>query len=418
MKSKIETHRIAHSRLFPLVVIAGFAVVGASLYAFSSAATVDNPTGTADYCRLENNITAIYGWAHDNQAKANSNPKVQVVVGTQSVTVNTSINGYRDNAINDYLTSNGYTPTSQYGFKASFSGIYKGSAPNISGTIINNGAGANKALRVNTGTTIPNAANGGAYFANNKVPDACLPSRPIIPGPGPTPTPTPIPTPNAPTKKPPTPTTKTPAPSPTPETPTATLPTSPNFSLNITLKNKGEALSGITVKLSENEEEAVTSSEGVATFPGLTEASYTIRFDYENNTYEHVLGISTDEMSQAVVEQTVEVSELAPLDQDNQQTDQSAAPKKSGHGWLVVFITLLIAGIIGIIIYVRKRRSGTSTQDYSYPLTTVDTPPQMDQATPPQNPVNNAGVSLKDMVVESMREEAARHHKDDKDHQA
>ncbi len=184
MKHKNKTKKISHvlgSRFLPIVTIATFAVVGTVIVAFSRAATTaDNPVGSADFCRLNGTTTEIYGWAHDGQAGVSDNPKVTLTVGPKSTAVATNIPNYKDAAINTYLQNRSIATASRYGFKANFTGIYKGTAPAISGTLINVGAGANQPLNIFVGTTTTSSGS-NYYFVGKKVPDACLPPKPAPP---------------------------------------------------------------------------------------------------------------------------------------------------------------------------------------------------------------------------------------------
>src|ERR1044071_1061698 len=138
---KHKTKKLSYvlgNKFFPVVSIATFAVVGTIIVAFSQAAVdKNNPIGSADYCKLEGSTTAIYGWAHDGNSGSGQTPKVRVVAGSKSVEVWTNLPSGKDAAINANLANQGIATGSNYGFKAAFSGIYKGSAPTVSGTIFN-----------------------------------------------------------------------------------------------------------------------------------------------------------------------------------------------------------------------------------------------------------------------------------------
>jgi cell division septation protein DedD len=191
-----------------LVVMIGVGVLGAQHLGSSSAATATyshDAFGNADYCVLEGSNTVLYGWAHDPDAPAGAQPNVTVKVGATTTTVNSSVSGYRDAAINDYISRYypGMPTSSVYGWRVSLSGLYKGGSYAVSGTVLNYGTGANGVLAINTGTQIA----GSHFTASKTVPDACLATKPIVPTPAPIPTPTPTPAPSTP--KPTTPTKST-----------------------------------------------------------------------------------------------------------------------------------------------------------------------------------------------------------------
>ena len=169
---------------FAVSVIAAFGIVGMHYVGQSSAINTqqpDNPFGYADYCTLENNQTVIYGWQHDTNAPAGALPSVTVRVGSSSVTTATDVSGYRqakiDATIKYYFPS---MPTSSvYGFRAAFSGLYKGTSNPISGTGINYGPGNDVALDINTFNDFSDEGAPKQYFVNSVIPDACLADKPV-----------------------------------------------------------------------------------------------------------------------------------------------------------------------------------------------------------------------------------------------
>lgn len=171
-----------------------FGAVGALLLGLTFAGTNPNPTGFADYCTLEGNNTVIYGWGHDDDAPSGAAPSVTIRLGAgASVTVPTDRSGYYDSLINQYLSNQGYTTSDTYGFRAQFSGIYKGSSPTIDGTVLNYGDGTDDILHINTSGNVAPYSN----FSGGKVPDACLANAPVpvLPQPTPSSVPKPVPKP-------------------------------------------------------------------------------------------------------------------------------------------------------------------------------------------------------------------------------
>lgn len=161
-----------------LLFIMIFGAGGALLAGLSFAGSQSSPIGFADYCSLESNNTVIYGWAHDEDAPAGSAPSVTIQLSNgKSITVPTDRAGYRDSQINQYVSAKGYATSSVYGFRAQFSDSYKGTAPSISGTILNYGAGGNVELGINDiygpvdGSSLP-------YFPERQIPDSCLATAP------------------------------------------------------------------------------------------------------------------------------------------------------------------------------------------------------------------------------------------------
>lgn len=474
MKSKHKTQKIkrsTQSKLFPVLAIIAFAAIGTVLLASSKAATGvnNNPVGTADYCRLEGNTTVIYGWGHDSQAGAADNPRVNVTIGSKTFRTATSIDGYRNADINAFLNSNNYIAASKYGFRATFTGIYKGSSPTISGTIENVQEGVNQAMRINQSTAIAGSHPDKYYFGGNKVPDACLVSAPVvvtpptdppIPSPDPNPTPTPTPSPTGPSNNNPTRT-------PPPKTNTGTATTAPantppsdvKLTLNLTLKNNDEILSNIDVKLEGAGTSATTNDAGLVSFTNLAPGEYYAQFDYKDNSYEQTIEVSSTGVLASTIDKTINVSELQPVtkEESTESSDSEAAeaPQKSRTG-LVIFLVFLLLAVVGAVVFIiKKRRSsgdgyGSTTMNFSdySPPAPVSTPapvhtpteplahaaahtpahspkppvhtpppnvPQTPLPTTPQLPhQSTAGVSLKDLVLQSMREEAARRNENNK----
>lgn len=169
------------------------------LYSFSfgadhvNAAYSNNPAGFADSCALENNTTVLYGWAYDPNSATTPGvlPYVNVTVAGGVHTTASDRVGYRDAQINAWI--NGVYPgaptSSVYGWRMPLSGLYKGSRNTISGVVVNNGAGANAALGINTGSPVDGDAS-KPYFAGGVIPDVCLGT---VPAPAPAPAPTPAP---------------------------------------------------------------------------------------------------------------------------------------------------------------------------------------------------------------------------------
>ena len=438
MSEKNKTKKLSHTLgkgFLPAVSIMTFAVVGASILALSHAATGDNPVGSIDYCTLENNVTTIYGWASDGQAAGtSSSPYVTVKVGSYTSPKLPTNRDYKESAIDSYLSSRGMPTASHYGFRTQLtSTVYqKGSAPTISGTIYNVGVGANQPINVYAGTATSKSSGANYYFPGGKVPDGCLPAKPAPPA---------VPPPNNPPANP-NPVINTPPPSQntksggtktgtgsntsststtgTNTTTDQTTTTANSYNLTLKLVNKDQAVPNTEIKLVEADLKITTDDNGNAVFPGLSETSYTVQFDYQSNSYEQTIGIGSEEAKSGSVSQTIDISQLAASDSQGSDTANTPVHKKS-HVGVIVFVILVIAGIAGAALLVIRRRRATGydspSSDYSYPLPlppVVDTTPTYTapktHTTPTAQPSSQdgAGVSLKEMVIKSMREEAAR----------
>lgn len=418
-----KTRSVFVASLLPILGVTVLAFVASSMPGVSRAATSfkNAPVGVADYCRLEGSTTVIYGWAHDSQAGATNNPWVTVTVGGTTVRVATSIDGYRDKQINTYLQDNNYKTASRYGFKASFTGKYKGTSPAISGRIENVGEGSNQALRVNTASPISSGPPDKYYFSGNRVPDACLPAAPVVSTPS-TGTTTPTTTPSTPTSTPQssTPTKVTPPRSSTPTTNTTpttqtTLPkpetVAASYSLALSLIDEDRKLSDVLITLNGADKAVTTDENGIALFTDLTTKEYTAAFTIGGRNYEQLITLSDTELATTKIDKQINVADLSPVNEQTAESDTEAAAvtevSNSKTPLIIAIVLSIIVLIVGILLVLRKRTTST-THLHPVPRPRSTVAPAT-QATL-QSPVtaSHAGVSLKDLVLESMREEAAR----------
>lgn len=181
-----------------LAVLFVYGLAGLQINSQTSAATA-NPYGYADYCALENNNTVIYGWAADPNAGSLSGPSVTINAGGQAATTSTNRAGYRDGFVNSWIDQNraGDPKPGTYGFRAALSGLYKGSRPTITGTILNEGPGSSVILSINN-NSYTDGDGTKPFFGSNVIPEACLANVPAGTTPPPaTPAPTPAPRPPA-----------------------------------------------------------------------------------------------------------------------------------------------------------------------------------------------------------------------------
>lgn len=173
--------------------------IASTAQASASTSSGSNPLGSIDYCSQQNGMTILGGWAHDADAAPGELPMVNVrVAGQPDQLVPSDIANYRDSDINSQIKSLGMPPSSVFGWKASFTGVYKGDAPAVSGTVANVGGGIDTAMTINTKKNVIGGDSTKSLISNGKLPDSCLPVRPATPvphaplpeGPFATPTPT------------------------------------------------------------------------------------------------------------------------------------------------------------------------------------------------------------------------------------
>jgi hypothetical protein len=478
-----------------LLVICG--VAGLQLFSISFAQTsyTHNPFGNTDYCALENNTTVLYGWAHDTDAPAGSQPNVVITAGGTTSSVPTDRSGYRDAPINDYITHGhpGMPTSSVYGWRLPLAGLYKGGSYAVSGTISNVGAGSSAPIEVNTSHHVDNDTS-KAYFSGGKIPQSCLATAPAAPAPAPKPTPkktvpkTPTPTPAPPivTSMPNASVStgtkatalKIPADSASSvriaygtspdkldlsssETPTKgedvtiTLNklkektvyhyqvvrtingapvasttasfTTPGYSLVLTFSDGTKNISGVSVSLDSQKTPKKSDKNGSAAFGSLGAGPYKVTYVYNGKT--HTLNYnSTTSAETEAKPAAITIRKTIYLEKPTSSTLLSSH-SSTGRTllWIVVVFGLLL--FIGFIWYLVRRRKRSPKQvavtTMPPPMGTPAVPPitspqaaihtpthrkhtkQKPLAPPVEDPSQmHIGVSLRDLVLQSMAEEA------------
>jgi hypothetical protein len=175
-------HRVSTIWLTSLFVIASCLFVAATSGDLFAATYSHNPYGGIDSCTYANGQTTLYGWAYDADTSSGANPYVDVVAGSATARVPSSITGYRDTPVMNYVNARnpGAPATGGYGWRWTLSGLYQGNSYVVKGTVLNYGAGtANSALVVGHSTTSGMVAGSHPFPSNNAIPDACLTPRPV-----------------------------------------------------------------------------------------------------------------------------------------------------------------------------------------------------------------------------------------------
>jgi hypothetical protein len=418
-KYKTKLRQLGHRQyLVPLLFIGGLAISGSLLLVIGFAATPDNPIGFADSCQLDGTTTIVRGWAHDDSAGSGPDPAVQVTVAGKTATAPTSIANYRQAEIDIAIASLGYTPASIYGFEIRFTGLYKGTNPVINGTIFNVGPGANVPLEINTFNQGA-ASSGTAIFLNgNVVPDSCLASSP---GPAPI-TPKSTPTVKKQTVSPVKPINPTPPATPSPQAQT-------NYVVTLSFFNNTTEVTDVKATLAELNVTATTDKNNQVTFQDVPPGTYTANFSNQGKDYSYTLEVPASQPGQSTasadgktLSYTIDLASLLAATQAKQTTNTQPPAKGKGQiGRIIILFTgfmLILAILVAAIIFGRRRyrsRKNSRPDDaLSRPPAAppTNTPPSS-HAPPPGDASLHAGVSLKQMVIESMRKEAAnREHND------
>lgn len=512
-----------------MAVLVIFCLTGVQVARQTSAATT-NPYGAADYCLLENNQTVIYGWGADPNATSLTRPLVIVNVGGKSATVETNRANFRDAKINEWIDQNrrGDPKPGTYGFRAVFSGLYKGTRNTITGTVVNEGAGSSVVLGINN---IYHTDGNGSwpFFANNVIPEACLATAPA-PTPPPAQPTQPAPTQPAPSQPAPQqPAAPRPAPS-TPQRPAATprpvsapapaatpQPVAPkvtnsadaavtsgtlaadfriqsaNFTsvmvrygtvaasldqftnfqpttggetivkltslkaatkyyyqvvktdirgiqtpsqtaqfetLGYTLSlhfvdrsNKG--IAGIPASIATQDKGKTSNEQGDLQFSGVSDGKHKVNYTYKDQRYSHevITNPSVVTPEEASAPQVVTVDSTVNVEAAIAEQPAKAENNNSIAG-IIIAVLLGLAAVVMIILAVIRRRNRPPVDDYPYeepaqPLPEYQPlPPQAAvPAIPRPSDAQHVGESLKDMVMRSMREEAAKRRAEEQDRQ-
>lgn len=494
-----------------VLVSGGFGIIGLHNLGSSSAATTGcgstysdcDAEGSIDGCLLVNGATVIYGWATDPDAPQGPQPNVSVTVGSTTQQVATDVAGYRDQAVNAYLTANypNQFHTGTYGFKASFGGLYKGTTYAISGKALNYGPGYSTNLRVNTGQSI----DGMASFAGNTIPAACLND---VPAPAPAPS-NPAPPATTHTTTHSTSTTKTTTAAPAAPPPAASadgtvavgtteaaisVPADGATSIHISYQTGTIAavstgdqavtgdpvviklrhltaltkysyqivrtntagtttataasfmtsgyqmlltfvdtdklpVSGVSVSLSGPHTASATSDKnGHISFKNLPAGTYQVTTSYKNN--QTTISYSTDSLADSSTGDKPQVETLTDTLNVDLFTPTSTNPKKTAPSRLLPIIMAVVAVVIAVVtvILIRRRPSIQPAPAIAAPLQPAATIQSAAQNATPPSPITaaapvytpvptapsadglpaHAGQSLRDMVLQSMREEAGR----------
>lgn len=188
----------------------------------------------------------------------------------------------------------------------------------------------------------------------------------------------------------------------------------------------GNPVSGIEGKLTtsdtaaadSNNKSAKSDSDGVMSFSGLQNGTYTVTFSYQGS--EHTLDYNTDSLVAAGSPDDIAVlSDSVDLSQFSTGSGSKAASKHSSSagGIIVIILLLLVTGFT--IWFIRRRRQqallgalGTLPYEPLPAPTTKSKAPSQPQLSPTPT---HAGESLRDMVIKSMHAEAQKRQHDDQD---
>lgn len=288
----------SHVALF--VTAISMATIGSLLLGNSFAAYSHSPIGNVDSCTFSNGTTNVYGWAHDPDAAAGALPQVRLTLsgaGTQTLNTDSAFNTtYREGSINKYLTERGIPTSRLYGYRASFSNLYKGGTYKPSGTVLNVGAGSDSTMSVTVNDPVDDSNK--PFFKDGKVPDGCLATRSATPPPTPA-TPTPTPTTPPPTPAP----TPTPAPKPTPTPARATTNPTP-------AKVNQQAVAPVATADGAIENVSLTTKSNSASFNIKSSTSAILKLEY--NTANGGLTQTSGDTPVTNQEAIIAIKDLAP----------------------------------------------------------------------------------------------------------
>ncbi len=197
----------------------------------------------------------------------------------------------------------------------------------------------------------------------------------------------------------------------------------------------GKPVSGVKVQLGKNK--AVTSGkDGKVTFTDMGNGSYSAVFTYAGMNYSEDFTTSSAKENSAtgnaVLTDTIDLSKLQKTAQTASKKGQSGTKSSAALPVLLCILLLLAGGIVWWVIW-RKRRREKEAEAYLADYATPMPSPYVSQPTPAVSPEPQAvvtavahhkghrkahepapapshmGESLRDMVLQSMAEESAKH---------
>ena len=164
----------------------------------------------------------------------------------------------------------------------------------------------------------------------------------------------------------------------------------------------------ITGKIQNPEQEATSNEEGVMRFSDVPAGSYSVEYSYNDKTYTEALNTANptnvDETDNAGVLSASNTIDVSTLGKDTTQ----AQPKKKSKLPLILALLLLLGLIAGVVVFILRRRAAKSDDGLGYITPPIPPAPTPTAPAKPSDPNLHVGESLRDMVIKSMHEEAAR----------
>ena len=187
--------------------------------------------------------------------------------------------------------------------------------------------------------------------------------------------------------------------------------------------DKDTVVNGIRATIKELSLSGNADQEGKLAFSEIAKGTYTVELRYNDINYEYQLVVPpaagqspSGSSDPSVLGYSIDISQLSPA-KAKTASNGVTGPGKVNIGKVIlitVFLLVLAAGAVFAIVFIRRRRNNYYPEPVYTPAPPVmATPPPIDPAHAP-DVQPHTGVSLKDLVLESMREEASRRNNDKK----
>ncbi len=161
------------------------------------------------------------------------------------------------------------------------------------------------------------------------------------------------------------------------------------------------------VAISNYQDIKTTDENGKIYLENAKPGSYKLAFSHADKEYKEDIEFLVGSISPVtgILELTIDLSTLEPAVPEGEAQDNGRKSNSLLPIILVIILVIIAIGVISFLFYRRFRYRGSVSSDPSYDYLA---PPGTQSAFPPPPQPTHMGESLKDLVINSMHEEAAR----------